>query len=93
MKYNYRTLAYNSICEFLQSNEKVREEQLYHVKLMLIYHYDSMKSISTGFADRYVKAGELFIRWVKIKGLDIITSNPTLQPDTNMYRDRPNRPR
>lgn len=86
MKYDYRTLAYNSVCKFLQSNQKDREGQLYHVKLMLVYHHNAITSIGTGFSQRYVKAGELFIRWVKIKGLDIIKSEPKLQPDTIMFK-------
>jgi hypothetical protein len=80
MTYTAKALARNSVNEFLQANDKQRNEMLYHVKLMLVIHNDAMQSIRIGFADRYVIAGELFIRWARIFKLDINESNPKMNP-------------
>lgn len=86
MVYSAKVLARNSINEFLKANHKLRNEMLYHVKFMLVYHYDSMKAINTGFASRYVTAGEMFLRWIRINKWDIIESNPSMKPNQTKIR-------
>jgi len=86
MTYTVKALARNSIIEFLKANDKLRNEMLYHVKLMLVYHYDSMKAINTGFALRYVTAGEMFLRWIRINKLDMINSNPSMKANQTKIR-------
>ena len=86
MTYTAKVLARNSIIEFLKANDKLRHEMLYHIKLMLVYHYDSMKAINTGFALRYVTAGEMFLRWIRINKLDMIDSNPSMKANQTKIR-------
>ncbi len=62
----YKIILANSINEFNNSNDAEKLELIKYVVDRLNEHNESMKAINTGYSKDLVKAGGIFIRWVKI---------------------------
>ena len=61
-----KELARNSIIDYLNDTAEGKQIKIQHIKEKLDQHYQGIQYIGIGYSQRYVKAGEIFLRFIKL---------------------------